>query len=92
MNNIKNLNYPAQLWLGDSDSLELSLIEHLRKNFCLNENNIICDINNICSPDNLPIDKNVFVSERVISSTLVQYGGPDDDDPARKIRLYVWLD
>jgi len=66
MNNIKNLNYPAQLWLGDSDSLELSLIEHLRKNFCLNENNIICDINN--NLNNVCLECAKFLNNNILTN------------------------
>jgi cysteine-rich repeat protein len=42
----------------------------------------ICEIEKIC-PADVPLDRDVYVSERVISSTLTQYS-------PKKIRFYVW--
>jgi len=43
----------------------------------------ICNLNEICTGNN-PIDKHVYVSERMITSNLTKYG-------PKKLRFFIWV-
>ena len=44
----------------------------------------ICDLNEICNSGQTPNDKEVYVTEVVITSTLTQYS-------PKKLRFFVWM-
>src|SRR3989344_1329404 len=45
----------------------------------------ICKVNEICN-DGIPLDKDVFVSESLISATVTDYPGKT----TTKIRFFIW--
>lgn len=46
----------------------------------------ICEVNQICSPTSpeLPTDKQIYVEERIVTSTLTSYS-------PKKIKFFVWM-
>lgn len=44
----------------------------------------ICLLDDICNSDNTPNDKQVYVTERVVTSTLTDYS-------PKKLRFFVWM-
>ncbi|MEK6936268.1 MAG: hypothetical protein AABW67_05765 [Nanoarchaeota archaeon] len=44
----------------------------------------ICNLNDICNSDSTPLDKEVYVSEVMITTNLTQY-------KPQKLRFFVWM-
>lgn len=67
---------------GNTDGLKLEIdrMMPLSWNYSIS----ICDITIICAPEGMPRDKDVYVKEVLITSTLSEY------DP-QKLRLFVWM-
>jgi len=46
----------------------------------------ICKVDKFCNPESTPNDRDIFVSETVLSATLEQYPNKE----SRKLRFFVW--
>ncbi len=45
---------------------------------------IICDIDKICAPEEIPTDRDIYVSETIISATLTNY------QKSSKLMFFIW--
>jgi hypothetical protein len=72
----------ASVIAGDNNRINgvISLMIPGNWNFTTN----ICELDNICNSGDTPKDRDVYVTERMITSTLDNYS-------PKKIRLFMWM-
>ncbi|MBS3093145.1 hypothetical protein J4456_01030 [Candidatus Pacearchaeota archaeon] len=73
----------AEAVRGEHILIDAFIVKNLPSNWDFKIN--ICKVNEICN-DGIPLDKDVFVSESLISATVTDYPGKT----TTKIRFFIW--
>jgi len=79
-----NENYRGEIIAGDLTGVNRFVNKNLPNNLKFTVN--LCDINAVCN-QGIPVDKDIYVSETIITANLSDYPG----ETAKKLRLIVWV-